>query len=242
MLQRRRIIFPEKKKDPLFLTLSDFLQNPSGKGSGMVASREIIIKSMTEKFQKLMKKINGKLIHEIYKVGDNYVFYFKIPSESFDKLYYDVVLEFSPVDEQAKKDGKLINYQVHFFSNSPSFTFTYAYVVYNTGMMVDRLVDKFDNMAIKNNPSTRNPVEVLGFEKTCYFAALFIKEHDLNTKSIIDEKATKWDENKFIKSIASDHDKLAEYQIYKRRDTDKIKREKKKEAKKPIKKIIKKKR
>lgn len=244
---RRRIKFPEKKKEPLFLTLSEFLQNPSGKGSGMVASRELIVKSLTEKYYKLLKKSDGKLPHTIYKAGENYIFHFKIPSETYDKLYYDTVLEFSPVDDQSKKDTKIINYQIHFFSNSPAFVFTYAYVVYHSNMMVDRLMEKFANEAINHAPTVRNPVEVLGFEKSCYWAAMFIKENDLNTKSIMDERLSSWNEGSFIKSIASDHDKLAEYQIYKRREASKKVREKKKEVKKAvakntIKKVIRKKR
>jgi len=107
------------------ISLKQFLQNPTGRGSSMMGKREEIKKNLQARYYELLKKHKG-FRYVIYQDGDNYLFYFKIPSETYDELLYDVVLEFIPVNINPKTESYIREYSMNFYSNSPHMTFTYS--------------------------------------------------------------------------------------------------------------------
>ena len=122
-----------------------------------------------------------KIESDVYKEGDNYIFHVKLPSESERDNTYDVVVEFSPIDKTSLSDESIINYNVKFFSNCPSFIFTYAYAYNDKGLFIDFLSKKLDELVLKNAPVVKNPMNIVNFEKSIYFACKYlVEEKNLN--------------------------------------------------------------
>jgi len=224
----RKINLPKFKNDTVF-TMGQLLQNPTGKGSSNMASRARIIETLEHKYYMLLRK-NNSFDYKVYSEEENYIFVFKIPSESNSELFYDVVIELKPLTDDAKNGRNVTDYNISVFSNSPHFTFTYTYVMNDNGLLVDWCKSKCHDMALTVKPNTKNPVEQYGFEKSIYYACLFIRENKLYSKATLKKIASKFHKAKVLKDIASDTAKKKEY--------DSLKKSSKKKGsskKKPIK-------
>ena len=163
------------------LTFQQFLQNPTGPYSAYFGKRENIKRDLNERFGKLLA--TGKISCNIFKDKYDYYYHVKIPSETFDKILYDVVIKLEPLIEGSRADSTLLNYKVTFFSNSPAFVYTYAWVFNNDGNVIPFLKTKIDNKAFLDEPKVKNPVHIYGFEKSLYFALLYIKYKNFHVRS-----------------------------------------------------------
>jgi uncharacterized protein YwgA len=214
-------------------TLQDFINNPMGKGSNAIPSRQLIKDDLERRFKSLFhheeKEKQKKISLDIYRDKDEYYFHFKIPSESKDRHNtYDVVLYFT-VDgnKELTVDKDLRRYFVKFFSNSPSFTFTFAYAFNMYGLFVDELADKYKKEVLEHPPVTRNPGEIISYEKTIYFAAHYLlQERKYLNKLIIDSIAKPYNKAEFAKKIRNT-DKI---EIEIKQETRRIQREKEKKT------------
>lgn len=200
------------------LNFKQFMQNPMGSATTFGGNREIIKEGLYSKYLTMIKNVKD-FEHYIYRYKDNYIFHFKIPSEKFfiEKMTYDVVLEFIPETSDSLELKSIdTGYRMRFFSNSPSFTFTYAYVLFHNDMTVAWLDKHLSKESIKKPPEIRNPVQSFGFEKTCYIAAIYIKNHDYTDKKILNNKAKEiknpLEFNKIYSEIMSCENKVAQYQ------------------------------
>ena len=218
--------------DEIKLTLQQLISNPTGKNTAYTASRAMIKESLVNKYNTMMYFSKNKLKYKIYKVNDDYIFHYKIPSETFrDDLEYDVIIQFYPDPDKPDcvEDRNTNRYFLKIFSNSPNFTFTYTYVVYKNGMLASGM-DKFCNKeALQSAPVVRNPVETYGYEKTVYFACLHIINNKLYEKHTIDRTLFKMRKDTFDNTVASQNYKLAEYNKLKTRSANikkKIKKQK----------------
>jgi hypothetical protein len=219
------------------MTLNQLLINPTGPYSSLFSRRDRIITELEDRFQKILSRVKGKIEYKIYKVDKHYLFHLKVPSETLEDLFYDVCIEFYPPDELTENDNSLISYNIKLFSNALNFTFTYTYVMNQFNLLIDALKEKCNDKALKQPPRVRNPIESLGFEKSCYFAALYIKENRLLNKAEIDKILAIWDRKSFLAKIKTDNSKILEYNKLKKR----LQEEKKADRKKMAKKIVKKK-
>ena len=210
------------------LTFQQFLQNPTGPYSAYFGRRADIKKDLNERFGKLLA--SGKISCYNYKDGDSYVFHVKIPSEKFSNMMYDVVIRLEPLIEGSKTDSTLLNYKVTFFSNSPAFVFTYAYVFNKDENLIPLLRAKIDPRALKEEPKVKNPVQIYGFEKSLYFGLLYIKYKNFHIKSNL-ASAKKLDGKRLLDSIRHSSDIMKEYELEKQREALKKKNEKKANAK-----------
>jgi len=232
--ERKTIKVPPKKNDD-FMTLQQFVQNPTGKYSAYFARRDRTIADLEARYLKLLRDNKPNIKYYIYKNKNDYIFHFRIPSEEFgNELYYDTCLHFQPMTEEANNDRKLSNYYLKFFSNSPNFLFTYTYVLNESKMLTDLLLEKCSKTALRERPRIRNPIESFGFEKSCYFAALFIKENGLNDKNIINNILSKWNKKDFISNIKNQESKLLEHRKVKNKKSLEKKEEKKKAKAKKV--------
>ena len=73
---------------------------------------------------------------------NNFYVYFKIPSEVIENFYYDVVIEFVPANELVKNDNSLSKYNIRFYSNDPSFVYTFAHAMKSNNMFINDLSSK----------------------------------------------------------------------------------------------------
>jgi len=196
-----------------YVTMQQFLQNPSGKYSAYFSRRDLIISNLEERYLKLMKDRKKDFKFNLYMENNDYYFIFKIPSETYDTVVFDVVIRFTPLTIDAKADYTLNRYAVNVFSNAPNFLFTYAYIYNQDDILVNFLKDKVGNIALTQAPKIKNPMESYGFEKSVYFALLFIKFNRYFNKSILSPYIqNKLDRKSLIKAIPSCHDKLQEYE------------------------------
>jgi hypothetical protein len=216
------------------ITLHQFLTNPTGSRSSFVGKNKEIKENLNMRYKNILSKNNGKLYNEIYydNKGHTYWFYFKIPSETFDELYYDVVLEFVPDKREYENNSLIEDYSINFFSNSPHMMFTYTYVLKENKITVPSLekAKKYSKTALTKKPKVTNPVQIFGFEKSCYYACKYIDDNKLYKKELINKNLKIIKTNKdiinFYNSIKSQEAKFEEY--------TKLKEKKKKERDKKV--------
>lgn len=217
------------------MTINQFLKNPAGHGSAAGARRDIIIDNLEKRYHKLYKEAKKLFKMSIFTEDTNYYFVFKIPSETYykEKLTYDVVIQLIPIGS-ASRDLTLNRYAVKVFSNAPNFLFTYAYVYNKDDIIIDFLKDKVSELALTKPPEKRNPYQEYGFEKSVYFALLYIVGNKHVTKALL--KKNKDLNTEIIKeNIISCEEKLEEYNKFKNKAKLQKEKAKEKENKKRFK-------
>lgn len=209
------------------ISVNQLLKNPSGKYSAYFGRRDLIIQNMEDRFYNILKK-KKEFKTKIYRDGDSYFYVLKVPSETLEDFYFDVVIEAFPVSEGFKTDFSINNYNVRLFSNSPNFIFTYAYVYNKTDTLIEFLKEKISDRALEEEPKVRNPIESYGYEKSVYFALLYLKEKGLNVKSKADKESKKLDKKEILKEVLDSDAMLKKYNIAKNKEKEQKKKTEKK--------------
>lgn len=152
-------------------TLNEFIDNPMGKGSTAIMQKHLIVQDLKLRMEKLA---TTKFIERFaYIDKDDYYLHFILPSESERKNTYDVVIKFFPIEPNQKADITIDRYSVQFFSNCPSFTFTFAYAFNQHDMLVQELKDKYEDIVFEKEPTTRNVSMIMSYEKSITIASLY---------------------------------------------------------------------
>lgn len=170
------------------MTFEEYIKNPAGKGASTAPNRQMVEQFYTQELDKLLLKVNGKIDYNLYINGSKYYVSFKIPHHTYDKFFYDVVIELSTSDKALGAVRDLKKYDVKFFSNDPSFTFTWAYVFNQNDMLIPALRQKCSPIALKQAPIVRNPSETMGYNKYVYYAYLLMRLYNLFDKAEFDLK------------------------------------------------------
>ena len=105
----------------------------------------------------------------------NYYFIVNIPSSTSNKraLSYDVIIE---VSNPKNSPNNIFEKNVRFFSNSPSFSFFYAYVYNRHGLLIPWLKNKYSGTILQKRPTSRNPKEEVKLDQSLKTALLYIAE------------------------------------------------------------------
>lgn len=157
---------------PLHISLMQMIQNPSGSGSAYLAARYRIKQAMSAMYIKVLSKYRKQFYAVPYLYDDGRIlFHVKVPSEAYNinRISYDVLIEF-----ENKPGVRLSNRNAKFFSNSPSFIFTYAYVFNQKSILVDKFKQKLPTQCLTQPPVIRNPVESMGYEKSIFIAGKYL--------------------------------------------------------------------
>ena len=198
------------------MTFQHYIENPLGKSNAAltITRRDYFKKTYEEKYGAILLRENGKFEYALYidKSKDRYFIHIKIPSELVEKFYYDIVVEFYPLDIAAKTAIDLRNYGVKFFSNDPSFVFTYAYVFNKYDLFIKELSPRMVNKALKDKPDTRNPWQIPGYVKSLYFCYLYMKGKGLFDKSHWERFATPFILKNLIHDIEPADKKISDRQ------------------------------
>jgi hypothetical protein len=105
-----------------------------------------------------------------------------VPSESQKGAsYYDVVIQFMPPDDAAKRALNVENYYVQFFSNSPGFYYKYAALYKLEGYLIEALYDKYPQGALDTLPEKANKSFELYFDSSIYYASRYLLDHKMFT-------------------------------------------------------------
>lgn len=176
------------------MQLKRFLDDQFSLGKGAV---KLPISSLLEGYRKRYDQL--LLAHKSFKYnvwyvqpGGRTVVHFKIPSETVQNFFYDVLIEL----DRSGGAKSFEDCSVKFFSNCPSFVYTYAHVFYTMkdpdsktdGMIIDKLNQKIpkDRLLIKGTekelpqqaltdaPTTRNPANLNLPDKSIYFAIFYM--------------------------------------------------------------------
>lgn len=211
------------------LTYNTYIQNPIAKGNSVFSQRELYRDHYTKKLDKLLVRENNKIDYTLYYSKEDYYIHMKVPSETVEKFYYDVVVRFYTDQESAKLSANLNDYYVQFYSNSPDFVFTYAYVFRDKELFIEDLKPKMSKRALKETPDVRNPEGVVGYVKGIYFCYLIMKNRSLFIKSKYKLYGSKYNKKILLNEIEYADDKIAKR---KEEEEKKKKKEKKEKAKK----------
>ena len=203
------------------MTINNFLQNPTGAYSASFARRDLIIQGMKWRYQELIKKHGNLQMIHVWEQNDNVYFHFKVPSEKFGKkCMYDVVIKFVCSNPTLMKSSTTLNgYGINVFSNSPNFMFTYAYVYNQDGILIPESKTKLPEKCLTDKPEIKNPNESYGFEKSVYFAMLYIMQNGYNVKAKAKARYNpKMDIEKCLIPIDTAENKLMDYNREKKQE------------------------
>lgn len=158
-------------KDTIYQTIDDFLRAPFG-------SREVDSKRDEYDKKYIELKNQKKIFCENYTEDDGmYLMHIKIPSESQEGNFYDVVIQLFTDDKEIERQLNLGKYYVQFFSNSPSFMYKYAALYKVHGYLIDSLYEKMDQEYSNMLPDKQNPDYKMNFDKSLYIACRFMQDN-----------------------------------------------------------------
>ena len=153
-----------------YQTMEEFLKKPFGNSSDIAQT----------KYEPKYKKLESKIKVKGYLPADKYtLIHIAIPSESKENYFYDVVIQFFTDDEEVAKERNYENYYMKFFSNSPSFIFTYAALYHLNGYLIDILLYKLDPVYATKLPKVRNPNMKMFYDSSIYMACKYLVKHKL---------------------------------------------------------------
>ena len=213
------------------LTLRSYLSNPYGKGNTTVPN----IYSIKNTYLDKLRQMGSKIAFKWYQFKEkSFICHLMIPSESAEGVHYDVVFEFSyPTKEYTSKT--VLDLPLRVFSNSPSFSYTYAHVFLKEKLLCDWLKNKYTKNVRKNVAGVRNSANIVGFEKTFYLSALFLTMNGRSDLSFITSTAEKISStNEIEKEVLSQDDVESKYRNTKQqlREQKKIERKHAEDTKK----------
>lgn len=138
--------------------------------------------STLQSYMSSYTKLNGEKkisVHATCQIEDSYYFHMKVPSESQtvngkEHYFYDVVIRFYSTNENVLNGSTLTLYDVQFYSNSPSFMYTYAYIYKQNDMLIETLYDKLDPDYIDVPPTKTNPSMKRSYDKSIFLACEYL--------------------------------------------------------------------
>lgn len=188
------------------MTYPEYIQNPMGKKNAVISNREMYRQMYTTKFDKIMVREVGKMTYHCMKGSKGrYYILFKIPSEVVPDFYYDVLVEFTAPKGELNRTT-LKNYYVKFYSNDPSFVYTFAHAFIENEMFIPEMKEKMSKEAVKKPAKEKNPMNQVGYVKSLYFAYIIIERKGLFNKVLYVDK---YDEKQVEKIIMNAEQKIA---------------------------------
>lgn len=206
-------------------SIKQMLNQPTGKFSAYFASRARIKQQLTSIFIKNLRKYRKEFYCVPYVDNQgltgkkkNLIFYVSVPSESFNmnKIRWDCVIL---VEYDSTKN--IGDRNAYFYCNSPSFIYTYAYVMYNRGLIPSFVLPRVPSACLSIPPKNRNPIETLGFDKILFQALEYLVTGGCLTDQYISRFQKPWNGQtmKELLTRVANVDKLvALYQHAKRLD------------------------
>ncbi len=204
------------------ITYEEYIQNPMGVSNAVISNREMYRTLYVDKLNKILVREVGKVKYFLYKDGNKFYVHMKVPSEVVDKFYYDTVIEFYTDNEELLSSRTLNDYYVKFYSNDPSFVFTFCHAFVKNKIFIEDLEPKMSKEAIKKAGEVRNPLSQVGYVKSLYFAYLLMKQYGLFNKIQFETNSRKYNKKELLQII--EH---ADIKIQKRRDAEEEQNKKK---------------
>jgi hypothetical protein len=147
---------------------------------------------MNDLVYRYTQNIRSKIRTRVFKENDDYFIYTQIPSESSDEypdsapIHYDVIIQLIPPTKASLAWDNIREYDVKVFSNIPSFVFTFNYVYHKQRALVNLPSGYYTQRTLMEKARMRNPLNLLGIDKSLWFAVYYCDEHRIFKKSNID--------------------------------------------------------
>lgn len=211
------------------MTFDQYIQNPMGIKNAVFSGRDMYRKMYTEKWNDIKLRENGSIMYRLYTTDDDFIVHFKIPSEVVSKFYYDVIIRFFPptgTGQDVRLLRTLNDYEIQFWSNDPSFVYTFAHAFAKNKLLFRDLDKQMVNAALKQKAEERNPQDQVGYVKSIYFAYLEMRSANLFQK-------IRWDGSSkpYSKKVWNDTVEPAGDKIRERREKGEALRKKEKRVK-----------
>ncbi|MGL5330902.1 MAG: hypothetical protein ACRDD7_16685 [Peptostreptococcaceae bacterium] len=190
------------------MTFDQYIANPMGIKNAVYSNREIYRKMYGEKLDKILVREVGKIKYKLYKKDDVYIAHLKIPSEPIKDFYYDVVIQFYTDKNELQLSRDLKDYYVKFYSNDPSFVYTFAHAMITNDMFIRDLVPRMSKEAVKRVAVEKNPKDEIGYVKSIYFAYLIMRSYSLFSKVNYESYAEKYNKKNLLKEIVHADEKI----------------------------------
>lgn|SRR5574344_1069843 len=193
------------------LHVKDFLSPLSGNAAFSVKTKITEYKQLY--FDKISKDLLVSCVYNQHY--DRWMFFFKYPSEDNDKyptaIMYDILIEFDPPNKSSKDLASLDDYDIYIFSNSPSFIFTFDYVIKKQIGFPKVLPSNFlSKVATSKAPRVRNTYEIMTVEKTTWICFYHLYKNGYLSKATAQQLIGKETESYFIKNMETQPQKLQE--------------------------------
>ena len=155
-------------------TLKDFIEAPFGVPN---MSKNLKYEDRYQSY----KRNNKIKIESSIEFEKNFFIHLKVPSESQEKMFYDVVIQFFTTDDKIERQLTVENYYVQFFSNSPGFVYKYATLYKLQGYLIESLYGKFDSGTLEILPDKSNSSYELYYDSSIYYACRYLLDNKLTT-------------------------------------------------------------
>lgn len=169
------------------LTLMQYYNNPSGKGSAIVSGQ----KDTMDKYKNEVDKNSDSISLKWYKHKNKMLIaHVKIPSGSVKEIFYDVLFQFDINLSKPHDIKTLAEVPVKVFCNAPSFVYTYAYTFNKNNYIIPWLKNKYDKATLSKAPKIRNAYQVIALDKVFFSAVYFLLNgrcrYDITKNTAID--------------------------------------------------------
>lgn len=155
-------------------TLKEFIEAPFGVPN---MSKNLKYEDRYQSY----KRNNKIKIESSIEFEKNFFIHLKVPSESQEKMFYDVVIQFFTTDDKIERQLTVENYYVQFFSNSPGFVYKYATLYKLQGYLIESLYGKFDSGTLEILPDKSNSSYELYYDSSIYYACRYLLDNKLTT-------------------------------------------------------------
>ena len=184
-----------------------------------------------------IKKYNESLAKDIkiysIKDGKKYIVHAQIPSEKNSELlkpvFYDVILEFYPVDKLNETDLTLKSYGIKVYCNSPSWMFDFTYIFAKAGCIPSFVPKKYySKAALIAPPKKKNPMGLFGIDRLVFTAFYHLEVNTHFRKDRMELIMLKESPSNVLKKIMGQEEKLAQINYETRKAVEARKAERKK--------------
>lgn len=183
------------------MKFDEYISNPMGRKNAVFGNREMYRELYSDKLDTIMVRELGKIDYILYSSKEEYYIHFKIPSEVVPNFYYDTVIMFYTNNIAYKVDRNLKNYDVKFYSNDPSFVYTFAHAFLENDLFIRDLVPRMSKEAVLKVAKEKNPRNEVGYVKSIYFAYLLCNRLGLFNKIKFEVGSSKYDKRTLLKDI-----------------------------------------
>jgi hypothetical protein len=160
------------------MNIQEYMINPMGRGSSVLMLSETR-RSLDIQYASLVSKMSMTW----YLFQDKYfIAHVKVPSRSVEGLFYDVLIEIDT--DSIPENSTIINSgNARVFSNCPSFVYTYAKLFNDDKDLIPWTLMKYNHQVFESDPVKRNPIKIINYERSLYFAIKYITTNGRNYKN-----------------------------------------------------------